>query len=131
MNELTKSIDDILLSIESNRQIIDEMLNTAKENNAAISGRMEYYAGSHICLNREQMSAYADYAKAYDNVKKLYTIAADTKGIEQISELHNTSLALSLLDEMHSKQLTLMQLICSVLEKASTAIKMLCTERQL
>ncbi|GEM_PF-4861496 len=128
MNEMNKSIDDILLSIESNEQTIAEMLSTAKENNSRISSEMQHYAVTHSCLNMEQMTAYADYAKAYDNIRHLYGNMSDTSGIYKISNIHNKNLAYTLLDEMHTKQLTLMEQICSMLEKAGTAIKMLCCE---
>ncbi|MBQ9518678.1 MAG: hypothetical protein IJR59_02150 [Firmicutes bacterium] len=125
MNEMNKSIDDMLLSIESNRQTIDEMLSTAKENNSVIKSKLQQYAETHSCLNMEQMAAYADYARAYDSVKQLYGSTINISSAEKISHLHNTDLAYNLLDEMHTKQLNFMEQICSVLEKACTAIKML------
>ncbi len=128
MKDMNKSIDDMLLSIESNRQTIDEMLGTAKENNNVIKSRLQQYAATHSCLNMEQMTAYADYARAYDSVKQLCGSTVNMSGAEKISRLHNTDLAYSLLDEMHTKQLNLMEQICSMLEKAGTAIKMLCRD---
>lgn len=128
MNEINKSIDDILLSIESNSYTIDEMLNTAKENNIKISSEMQHYAVTHSCLDMEQMTAYADYARAYKSVKQLYGSTVNVSNAEKISKIHNTGVAYSLLDEMHTKQLNLMEQICSLLEKACTAMKMLCRD---
>ncbi len=128
MNEMNKSIDDMLLSIESNNQTIDEMLSTAKENNYVIKNKLQQYAVTHSCLNMEQMTAYADYARAYDSVKQLCGGAVNMSGAEKISHLHNTDLAYSLLDEMHTKQRNFMEQIFSMLEKAGTAIKMLCKD---
>lgn len=128
MNTMNKSIDDMMLSIESNNQTIDDMLNTAKENNARISGTMQGYANAHSSLNREQISAYADYAREYDYVKKMYGMAISAKSIAGIDKITNETLAYSMLDEVHTEQLTLMERLCSVLEKAGRALRLLCTE---
>ena len=125
MNEMNKSIEDILLSIETNKQTIADMLKTAKKDNIVISTKMQHYAATHSCLDMAQMTAYADYARAYDSIKGLYGDADNTLVVEKIAGIHNTGLAYSLLNEMHTKQLTLMEQICSVLEKAAGAIKML------
>ena len=129
MNTTNKSIDDIILSIESNNQTIDDMLITAKENNSRISTTMHGYAVSHSCLNSEQMNAYADYARAYDTVKRLYNTAINTKSLENIQKIHNEQLAYSMLDEVHTEQLSLMERLCTVLEKAGTALKLLCVNQ--
>ena len=126
MTEMNKSIDDMLLSIESNQQTIMDMLHTAKENNNIISSEMQQYASTRACLKPEQISAYAEYAR--DNVKKTYATARDMTNIESIHNLHNPTLAYSLLDEMHEKQLGFMEQLCGMLEKAGMALKMLCRE---
>ena len=128
MDQMSKSIDDILLSIESNEQAIAEMINTAKASNSIISGEMQHYARTRSCLNKEQMTAYAEYARAYDNLKQLYATARDSAYIESIQNIHNRSLAYSLLDEMHSGQISLMEQLCSMLEKARMAVKALCAQ---
>lgn len=128
MNEMNRSIDDILLSIESNQQTIDDMLNTARENNTRISSEMQRYAGTRSRLAPEQITAYAEYARAYDSVKKLYSNARDMTNVESIHNIHNQSLAYSLLDEMHTKQLGFMEQLCGTLEKAGMALKMLCRD---
>ncbi|MBR6401253.1 MAG: hypothetical protein IKS17_08565 [Firmicutes bacterium] len=128
MEEMTKSIDEILLSIESNQQTIVDMLNTAKQNNTMIAGEMQHYARTHACLNKEQMTAYAEYARAYDSVKQVYTAARDMTNVQSIHNIPNQQVAYSLLDEMHTRQLGFMEQLCGMLEKAGQALKMLRTE---
>ena len=123
--KMNKSIDNILLSIESNKQTIDEMISAAKENNTLISSEMQKYAAARSRLDQAQISAYADYARAYSNVKQLYGLSAEIHGLNGISNIHNTELAYSMLDEVHTKQLTLMEQICSLLEKAKLAVSLL------
>ena len=127
-DSINKSIDNILLSIESNNRTIDDMLTTAKENNSRISDTMQHYAVSHSCLTKEQMRAYAEYAREFDCVKKLYAFKGSAQGYQSFNKIHNEELAYSMLDEVHTEQLGFMERLCSVLEKAAQALKLLCTD---
>ena len=128
MNDMTHNIDKMLDSIESNQQTIDDMLHTAKETGSRISNEMQRYARTHSCLDSEQIRAYAEYARAYDNVRRVYSSAGDMSNIGSIANIHNKEIAYSVLDEMHTKQLGFMELLCAMLEKAGAAMKMLCCE---
>ncbi len=128
MTNMKKNIDDMINSIESNQQTIDDMLSTAKETGSRISNTMQGYAHSHSCLNKDQMTAYAEYAKAYDDVRRIYSAAPNASQIERISKIHNSEIAYSLLDEVNTKQLGFMEILCNMLEKAGAAMKMLCCQ---
>ncbi|MBR1738493.1 MAG: hypothetical protein IJ736_16055 [Firmicutes bacterium] len=125
MTDMTKSIDDMMLSIEYNNKTIEDMLTKAKENNSMISYTMHGFTVTHACLAPDQMKAYADYAKEYDYVAKLGRPMTDKKRLEHIHNIHNEELAYSMLDEVHEEQLTLMERLCTLLEKAGHAMKLL------
>ena len=125
MNEMSKSIDDIILSIESNEKTIDDMLSMAREHNNKISGTMHGYAENHASLNSEQINAYADYAKEYNNIKKLRIIPINKNKFENI---HNKELLYMVLDEIHTEQIGLMERLCTVIEKAIKTLKLLCID---
>ncbi|MBQ6555190.1 MAG: hypothetical protein IJL89_08160 [Firmicutes bacterium] len=128
MTDMTKNIDQMINSIESNQQTIDDMLHTAKETGCKISRKMQGYAKTHSALKPEQIRAYAEYARAYDDVRRVYSAANDISNLDGVSKIHNTEIAFSVLDEMNTKQLGFMEMLCGMLEKASAAVKMLCCE---
>lgn len=130
MDKTNKNIDEMLLCVKSNNIAIADMLTAAKTDSGKISGEMKQYADKRTCLNKEQMTAYAEYARAFDSVKKLYGNARDMTTIENIYALYDPEAAYSLLDDMNTRQLGIIEQLKSVVEKAKAALKLLCMEKE-
>ena len=130
MDKTNKNIDEMLRCVKSNNIAIADMLTAAKTDSGKISGEMKQYADKRTCLNKEQMTAYAEYARAFDNVKKLYGNARDMTTIENIYALYDPEAAYSLLDDMNTRQLGIIEQLKSAVEKAKTALKLLCMEKE-
>ena len=116
------NVENMMVSINSNDRIIKELMEDVKYAGKEIDTKMSDFAKENKRLDMRQIKAYRDYVEEYGNFKA---------AIDDIStELHmhsgfytgNIGAVACVLKLIHSKQLNIIDILCSLVSKTQAAL---------
>ncbi len=116
------NIEAMIISVHSNREIIDSMLKRTAENEKNISRRLSEYSHSGNVLESASIDMYREYMEERENAHKSleeykneFSDSFSRVSIELYKGARDYSLIHSILDGINTLQIKIMEMLCSLI----------------
>lgn len=122
------NIEAMINAIQSNSELINNMVKTTKQNDKVISDKMISYANTKSVFSQQQINSYKDYIDNKEEVE--FVLEAYKKELENIGGIKKISMQIyndnstfkgihNIFNKINSMQIKIMEMLCAIIGRSN------------